>query len=244
MRKHVFMILFIIGYLVSSSLLALTPNGTSRVMKNGQRFCIWVLKLLNINVKVNGTIQDGIIVANHQSYVDILAILSVRPTRFISFTEMASLPGVGWITSISQTLFVNRSNPSQIKKDVARFENELCKNMPFVFFPEGASFDGSALRPFKSSLFESAVKTGLSVQPLCIRYLEVNGEPVSIKNRDLIFYHGDMQLLPQLLGLLKLKSITVELVFLDSIKSNEKTRKDLAVASYNEISKHFRPVIA
>ena len=242
MRKVFFMLFYIIGYLFSSSLLAIAPNGSVRVMKNGQRFCLWVLKLLNIQVKVSGTIHDGIIVANHLSYVDILALLSVRPTRFISFTEMATLPGVGWITSISQTLFVNRSNPSLIKKDIAKFETELRKNMPFVFFPEGASYDGSELRPFKSSLFESAVRTGLPMQPLCIRYLEVNGEALSVKNRDLVFYHGDMQLLPQLFGLLKLKSLTVELVFLDSISSNEKNRKDLA--SHSEISKHFRPVTA
>lgn len=244
MRKTVFMLLFIIGYLVSSSVLALGPNGSDRVMKNGSRFCQWVLKLLGIQVSVHGQIQNGIIVANHLSYVDILAILAVRPTRFVSFAEMARLPGVGWITKMSQTLFVNRSNPSLIRKDIANLEAELRKGMPFVFFPEGASFDGSALQPFKSSLFESAVRTGLKVQPLCIRYTEVNGEAVSLKNRDLVFYHGDMQLFSQLLGLLKLKSLKVELIFSESINSEGKTRKDLAQESYNKISQHFIPVLS
>ena len=238
------MLLLITSYLLSSSVLAIGPNGSKRVMKNGSRFCKWALKLLGIEVSVQGNIQNGIIVANHLSYVDILAILSVRPTRFVSFIEMAGLPGVGWITKMSQTLFVNRSSPSLVKKDIANFENELRKGMPFVFFPEGASFDGSALQPFKSSLFESAVRTNLSVQPLSIRYTEVNGEAVSLKNRDLVFYHGDMQLFSQLLGLLKLKSLKVELVFSDSINSNGKTRKDLAQESYNQISQHFIPVLS
>ena len=236
--------MFIIGYLVTSSLLAIGPNGSMRVMKNGSRYCRWVLKLLGIQVRVKGQIHNGIIVANHLSYIDILALLSVRPTRFISFIEMAALPGVGWITTISQTLFVNRSNPRLVKKDIANFEAELKKGMPFVFFPEGASFDGSALQPFKSSLFESAVRTGLPVQPLCLRYLEVNGEPLSLKNRDLIFYHGDMQLFPQLLGLLKLNSVTVELIFSESITSTGKSRKELAQESHKEISKLFSPVEA
>lgn len=244
MHKTFTMLIFIIGYLVSSSVLSIGPNGSMRVMKNGSRYCRWVLKLLGIKVRVQGQINEGIIVANHLSYVDILAILSVRPTRFISFIEMAALPGVGWITTISQTLFINRSNPSLIKKDIAKFESELKKGMPFVFFPEGASFDGSALQPFKSSLFESVVRTGLPVQPLCIRYTEVNNEPLSLKNRDLIFYHGDMQLLPQLLGLLKLKSLKVELIFSESLESNGKSRKDLAQESRKEISKHFIPVLS
>lgn len=235
--------MLIIGYLASSGLLAIGPNGSMRVMKNGSRYCRWVLKLLGIQIRVQGQIQNGLIVANHLSYVDILAILSVRPTRFISFIEMATLPGIGWITTMSQTLFVNRSNPSLIKKDIARFETELKKGMPFVFFPEGASFDGSALQPFKSSLFESAVRTGLPVQPLCLRYTEVNGEAISLKNRDLVFYHGDMQLFPQLMGLLKLKSVKVEMIFSESLDSNGKSRKDLAQESHKEISKHFRPVM-
>jgi 1-acyl-sn-glycerol-3-phosphate acyltransferase len=237
------MILLITGYLASSSVLALGPKGSERVMKNGSRFCRWVLKLLGIEVQVQGQIQNGIIVANHLSYVDILAILAVRPTRFVSFAEMAKLPGVGWITQMSQTLFVNRSNPSLIKKDIASLEAELRKGMPFVFFPEGASFDGSALQPFKSSLFESAVRTGLTVQPLCIRYTEVNGEAISLKNRDLVFYHGDMQLFSQLLGLLKLKSLKVELIFSENIDSEGKNRKKLAQECYNNISKHFTPVL-
>lgn len=244
MRKTLGMLILIFGYLASSSLLAIGPNGSQRVMKNGHRFCQWVLKLLGIQVSLQGQIQNGIIVSNHLSYVDILAILSVRPTRFVSFTEMAQLPGVGWITKMSQTLFVNRSSPSLVKKDIANFEAELRKGMPFVFFPEGASFDGSALQPFKSSLFESAVRTQLTVQPLCIRYTEVNGEPLSLKNRDLVFYHGDMQLFSQLLGLLKLKSLKVELIFSESIDSDGKTRKDLAQESYNKISQHFIPVLS
>ena len=119
MRKTLLMLLLITGYLASSSVLALGPKGSERVMNNGSRFCRWVLKLLGIEVRVQGQIQNGIIVANHLSYVDILAILAVRPTRFVSFAEMAKLPGVGWITQMSQTLFVNRSNPSLIKKDIA-----------------------------------------------------------------------------------------------------------------------------
>ncbi len=244
MHKFFLMFVLIISYLVSSSLLAIGPGGTARAMKNGSRFCKCVLKLLGIHVSIHGKVQNGIIVANHLSYIDILAILSVRPTRFVSFVEMATLPGIGWITTISQTLFVNRSKPHLIKKDIAKFEGELRKGMPFVFFPEGASFDGSGLQPFKSSLFESAVRAGLPIQPLCLRYTEVNDEALSVKNRDLVFYHGDMQLIPQLLGLLKLKSVKVELIFSEFIPSNGKSRKELAQASYEEISKHFRPVLS
>ena len=243
MRNIIAMAFIITGYLVSSSFLAIGPGGSKRVMKNGSRFCRLILKLLNIRVQLHGSIADGIVVSNHLSYVDILVILSVRPTRFISFLELAAMPGVGWLTTMSQTLLVNRSNPALIKKDISKFENELRMGMPFVFFPEGSSFDGSALQNFKSSLFESAVRTNTSVQPLCLRYTFVNDEPLSLKNRDLVFYHGDMQLIPQLMGILKLKSLDVELIFSEPISAEGKSRKELAQLSRQEIAAHFKPVL-
>ena len=238
------MLTLIFAYLLSTPLLAIGPGGAERVMRNGQRFCAWILALLGVQVKVRGNPAGGIVVSNHLSYVDILTILSLRPSRFITFTELAKTPGVGLIVKLSQTLFIHRSKPSLVKKDIEVFERELRKGMPFVFFPEGGSFDGEELRPFKSPLFESAVRTETPVQPLCLRYLEINGEPVSLKNRDLVFYHGDMELLPQLLGLLRLKSLTVEAVFMESISASGKTRKDLAQISRDEISKNFLAVQA
>lgn len=243
MLKICLMLLLIVTYLVSTSILIIGPGGTKRVMRNGSRFSNWTLKLLGVRLKVSGQISSGILVSNHLSYLDIFILLALRPTRFISFTEIAKTPGFGLVIYASQTLFVNRSKPSQVKLDIANFESELKKSMPFTFFPEGSSFDGSSLRPFKSSLFESAVKTNTPVQPVCIRYTEINGEPVTLKNRDLIFYHGDMQLFPQLMGILRLKSVSAEVIYLDPIIASGQTRKDLAERAHFEISKHFTPVL-
>ncbi|MES3038432.1 MAG: lysophospholipid acyltransferase family protein [Bdellovibrionota bacterium] len=182
------------------------------------------------------------LVANHQSYIDILSILSLFPCRFVTFTEMAHTIGVGLITKLSQTLFVHRSRPSLVRKDIAHLESELVKGIPFVFFPEGGSFDGSALQPFKSSLFESAIKTETPIQPVCLRYIEINGEPVTLKNRDQIFYHGEMNLVRQLIGILNLRSVTVEAVFSPIIEVSGKSRKEVAQLSREEIAQNFAAV--
>jgi 1-acyl-sn-glycerol-3-phosphate acyltransferase len=241
-RKHIFMAALIFGYVVSTPVLSLGPGGARRMMRNGSRFCRWTVKLLGIKIKIRGEPAHAMIVSNHLSYIDIMTILSIHPTRFISFTELGNIPGVGLIAKLSQTLLVHRSRPTLVKRDIETLESELRDGVPFVFFPEGSSFDGSRLHPFKSSLFESAIRTSTLIQPLCLRYLSLDGEPVTLKNRDRIFYHGDMLLIPQLLGLLRMNSLVVEAVFGKIIQPQGYTRKELAAAAHAEVSKEFLAV--
>lgn len=243
MLKYPSMIFLILGYILTTPVLSIGTGGKARATRNGVRFCRWVLRVLGVSVTVRGVPQAEILVANHLSYIDIVSLLGLFPCRFITFTEMGRTPGVGLLASLGQTLFINRSQPSLIKRDLAVFENELRAGLPIVFFPEGTSYDGEYLRPFKSSLFESAIRTGVSVQPVCLRYTELNGEPVSFKNRDRIYYYGEMELLPQLLGLLKNKSISLEIVFGAPISSAGRSRKEIAGLAHAEISQHFLPVV-
>jgi 1-acyl-sn-glycerol-3-phosphate acyltransferase len=227
-------------YVVSTMLISIGPGGTLRASRNAHRLARWLMRILKVNVSVRGKIQaHGMIVSNHLSYIDIFSVLSVRPVRFITFTELGQAPGIGLLATLGQTLYVNRSKPSLVKRDIAHFESELANGMPIVLFPEGSSFDGSKLMPFKSSLFESAIRTGAMIQPICIRYTELEGGPVTFKNRDRVFYYGDMELMPQLLRIFGLKSLSVEIVACEPFSPVGKTRKELAELAYNVISQHF-----
>jgi 1-acyl-sn-glycerol-3-phosphate acyltransferase len=244
MRNWLATILLVSLYVMTTLFLAPLPNGKRLATANAQRFSAWLLKALNIRVVVRGTPTAGLVVANHVSYVDILSTLSIWPCRFITFTELRGTPGVGLIAALGQALFIHRSRPSQVRKDIARIEAELSAGVPIVFFPEGESFDGSHLHAFKTPLFECAIRSQTAVQPLCIRYIDLDGEPITLKNRHRIFYYGDMQLLPQLIGLLKIKSLTVELIFQDPISSECKTRKELADLAFQSIQRDFLAVVS
>ena len=218
------------------------------VAQVGRAFAWLTLKVIGVKVTVRGEIPQDfkhkVVVANHLSYVDIVTLMALVPSRFVTFTEFQNIPGIGVLSKISGTLFIHRSQPSRVKKDVIQIEKAIRGGSTIVFFPEGSSFDGAELRPFKSSLFQSAIQTKSLVQPVCLRYLEINGEPVSVKNRDHVFYYGDMNLMPQLLGLLKLKSITLEVVFESPIDASVCNRKELAEKTQAVIQKHFLPVQA
>jgi 1-acyl-sn-glycerol-3-phosphate acyltransferase len=217
------------------------------VAQVGRLFAWLALKVIGVKVILKGQtpadFKHKVVVANHLSCVDIITLMSLIPSRFVTFTEFQNIPGIGVLSKMSGTLFVHRSQPSRVKKDVIQIEKAIQSGSTIVFFPEGSSFDGNELRPFKSSLFQSAIQTKALVYPVCLRYLSINGEPASTKNRDLVFYYGDMNLMPQLLGLLKLKSVTVEVVFESPIDSSICNRKELAEKSRTAIQNHFLPVL-
>jgi 1-acyl-sn-glycerol-3-phosphate acyltransferase len=236
----------ILFYTVINLVLMLLPRGSFMVAQVGRLTAWLALKVIGVKVIVKGdlpkNLRHKVFVSNHLSYVDIMTLMALLPSRFVTFTEFQNIPGIGVLSKISGTLFIHRSQPSRVKKDVLQIEKAIKQGSTIVFFPEGSSFDGSELHPFKSSLFQSAIQTKALVHPVCLRYLDINGEPVSIHNRDHLYYYGDMDLLPQLMGLLKLKSITVEVVFESPIDSSLYNRKELTEKTQSVIQKHFLPV--
>jgi 1-acyl-sn-glycerol-3-phosphate acyltransferase len=242
MLKHFYVSFIILSYIISTAVMTLFRRDRVSLVDNGRRYISWVLRALGVRYIVRGKPEGPVFVSNHLSFIDVFTLLSILSCRFVTFTELGRVPGIGIITSLSHTLLIHRSQPRLVKQDIEVFEKELLKGVPFVFFPEGSSFDGETLRPFKSSLFESAIRTGSKVQPVCLRYLQVDGEPITLANRDRVFYHGDMQLLPQLLGMLKWKSLVLEVVFCEPIESKGKTRKELAQLSHEAINQHFLSV--
>lgn len=244
--KQIAVLILIFLYTVINLVLMFLPKGSFMIAQVGRAFAWSSLKVIGAKVTVKGKLPEDlkhkVFVSNHLSYVDILVLMAILPARFVTFTEFQAIPGIGILSKLSGTLFVNRSRPAQVKKDVLQIEKAICEGSTIIFFPEGSSFNGAELQPFKSSLFQSAIATEAPVHPVCIRYLKVNDEPVTAQNRDLVFYYGDMNLMPQLMGLLRLRSLDIEVIFEKAIESSGTQRKDLAEKSKSAIQKHFLAV--
>lgn len=245
MLKAPLVLLVLVGHLLHATLLLLLRVSPHTLARTAGFYARAVLRILGVEVKIEGAVpKAGVIVANHLSYVDILVLLGYSPCRFVTFTEMGDVPGVGLLTKLLQSLLIHRSSPGRIRQDIAAFERELKRGSLMCFFPEGSSFDGTHVRPFKTPLFEAVTRTGLPVTPACFNYRSIDGAALGLGNRDRLFYHGDMQLLPQLLGLLKLQRVEVDLKFGAPLASGGQDRKLLAQAAFAFIQAHYRPVVA
>ena len=185
-----------------------------------------MVRILGIKINLVGhkefLKEEGIFfVSNHLSYIDGVTISSLWPLVFIGRSDLKEWPLFGALTTLSDTIFVNRINYSNIKLELERIISVLRAGANVILFPEGTSTDGKELLPFKTSFFEAPLKAGCKIVPLAIRYLRVNGQAVSEKNQDMVYWYGDMYFFPHLIGVLGLKEIQLEVKVFEPLKTGE-----------------------
>ena len=118
--------------------------------------------------------ERGAVVANHVSWLDIFALNARKRIYFVSKSEVAGWPGIGWLARATGTLFINR-DPRDARRQQILFERRLLAGDRLLFFPEGTSTDGMLVLPFKSTLFQAffsdELKHRLFIQPVTLVYL-------------------------------------------------------------------------
>jgi 1-acyl-sn-glycerol-3-phosphate acyltransferase len=167
-----------------------------------QAVCRVALAILGVRLAVSGRPMDGpgALVANHGSWLDIFVLNAVARVYFVSKSEVAGWPGIGWLARATGTVFITRKGvEARAQQDL--FEARLRAGHRLLFFPEGTSTDGMRILPFKSTLFAAFFVQDLSevlqVQPVSVSYRAPAGA-------DPRFYGwwGDMGFAPHLLALL------------------------------------------
>lgn len=173
--------------------------------------------------------ENFLIVSNHLSYLDILITSSILPSCFVTSVDLGESKFLGTICELGGALFVERRHRGMIEQDTKNLSDTLRDGFNLVLYPEGTSTNGEKVMPFKKSLLMSAVQAEKNILPVCIKYLEINGEPLSLENRDRVCWYGDIPFATHAANMMKTKSLKVELQFLDVIKvTKESTRHDLA----------------
>ena len=120
----------------------------------------------DLAVTVRGQIPRGpaLIVANHVSYLDPLAILPVCPALPIVRGDVLAWPVIGPIGSALGVVFVHADRTRVLR----RVHALLAAGVPVLDFPEGTS--GTSVRPFHRGTFGIAQRVGVPVVPVAVRY--------------------------------------------------------------------------
>jgi 1-acyl-sn-glycerol-3-phosphate acyltransferase len=142
------------------------------------------LPTLGLRFRQRGTPMrgGGAFVANHASWIDIVALQRAAAPFLVSKSEVRNWPGIGLIGRAIGTMFIDR-RPAAAKRQEAELHARLSRGDRMALFPEGTSSDGLRVLPFKSSLFGVFFTPGLSedcaVQPVTICYRQPEGLPDS-----------------------------------------------------------------
>ena len=151
-----------------------------------------------------------LIVSNHVSWLDILALCSVEPACFLAKREIGNWPVASTFARLQETVFVDRERRRTIPATNAAMAERMLAGRPMLLFPEATTTDGSALRKFHSSHFAAArdllAKTSkveiVWVQPVAIRY----STPAAA-------WFGDATLIPHFWSVLKGEPIRCDVAY-------------------------------
>lgn len=224
------------------TLLVLFPFLSTRAKNNHiQRWSKRLLKIFGVELRVNHANllpqSSYLLAANHVSWMDIHAINTFAPIRFVAKSEVASWPIFGWMAKQLGTVFIRRDSSRharQVVDDLAA----ILKTESICIFPEGTSTIGKSVQFFKPNLFEAAAISEVPVCALALAYFDrYTGE-----HSEVPAFIGDMGLIGSMSKILKNRRLRVELTVFAPIKATPDLpidRKALASHSQEQIAQYL-----
>jgi len=249
--KGLLFLCILVSFFITASAVRLIPIDSKKRLSYSTRltsfFCKHVLDILGIRVSSNLGSRDFpannnyLILSNHLSYLDILILSSLLPSVFIASVDQAQSNIIlRKATELSGSLFIERRSRSNIRKELQSISGTFQMGANLVLFPEGTTSNGEKVLPFKSSFLALAESVEIEVLPVSIKYTKINEQDINPENRDVAYYYGDMTFFAHFFKFLSVKSVDVELRFLDIIRSEASyCRKELASFTYATISSAY-----
>lgn len=204
-----------------------------------QRIIEWsarLLHLLGIEVEVHGSPHAGpkLVVANHVSWLDIIAINSVMPSRFVSKAEVGQWPLLGRLVTAAGTLYLVRERRRDAMRVLGLMAQALRDGDTVAVFPEGTTGTGHELMHFHANLLQSAIDAPAPILPVVIAYRE-HGHRVSPSAA----YVGDMGLLGSLWRVVTARRLCVSLDFMSAQTVAHADRRALCERLHADMSERL-----
>jgi 1-acyl-sn-glycerol-3-phosphate acyltransferase len=157
------------------------------------------LKIFGYSAVVSGPLPTGggVLVCNHLSYMDVLAIAAVTPAVFVSKADVRRWPLFGWLATLGGTVFVARERRTHVGEVNREIESALATGALVVIFPEGTSSNGETVLPFRTALLEPAARTGREIATSWLHYELTDGDA-----KQEVCYWGNHTFFPHLFNLL------------------------------------------
>jgi 1-acyl-sn-glycerol-3-phosphate acyltransferase len=108
-----------------------------------------------------------VLVANHRSLVDILALYKVRrPFKWVSKAENFKLPFIGMVLSLTNCVRINRESIRSGLQFISQAEKEMKKGSSVMIFPEGTRTKSGEMRAFREGAFLLAKRMRCGIIPV------------------------------------------------------------------------------
>ena len=110
-----------------------------------------------------------VVVANHESFVDMLLISHLPiEMKWLSKETFFKIPLVGWMMRMAGDVRVVRGDRTSGAAALRACHDRLQKKVSVMIFPEGTRTADGSLGPFKDGAFRLAIESGAPILPLVV----------------------------------------------------------------------------
>jgi len=231
------------GWALAASIL-LRPWPRRRARQQGRAFRFWsrgLCRVFGIRVELSGPAPAPpfFLVSNHLSYIDIIVLGTAVPCVFVAKAEIDRWPLFGALCRSVNTIFIDRKAKRELPRVTAEIETTLAAGQGVVIFPEGTSWAGDRVLPFRSALLELPARMGYPVHHATLGYAAPESTvPLHLA----VSWWGEMPLGAHLGELLRVPRIDAAVRFGDAPVADS-DRKRLADRLWSEVAVRFRPLV-
>jgi 1-acyl-sn-glycerol-3-phosphate acyltransferase len=175
----------------------------------------WLCLLLRVRLVRIGAPGPGrrLIVANHVSWLDILALGAMEPMAFLAKSEVGASRWTRWLVALQGVVYVDRARKRCIPAVNAEMAQRMAQGFPVTLFAEATTSDGTRLLGFRSSHFEAARRAEACVQPVYLDYRAIAGIGATRADRSRVAWYGDMTFWPSLARVIACGGVSCDIYY-------------------------------
>ena len=111
-----------------------------------------------------------LIVANHISWLDVVALAAVEPATFLAKREVGEWPLLGRVADRLGTVFIDRTSLRELPRSVAEVADVLRSGRSVIAFPEGTTTCAGPTGGFRRAVLQAALDATAPVRPVSLEY--------------------------------------------------------------------------
>ncbi|HOJ28861.1 MAG TPA: lysophospholipid acyltransferase family protein [Spirochaetota bacterium] len=169
---------------------------TGNLAFNISKLWAWTMLIVTgvrVHIKGRETIKEGmqyVIISNHQSQYDILALVTSLNIQFrwVIKKELLYVPLFGWALYAAKNVFIDRSNREKAIASINKAVNRLPQGVSLLVFAEGTRSKDGTLQKFKKGGFTIAIERKMPILPVVVK-----GSRAILPKGSLIFHSGNIE---------------------------------------------------
>ncbi|GAA1009002.1 lysophospholipid acyltransferase family protein [Nocardiopsis tropica] len=167
-RWTAFVVVALSGILALALVYPFGARARRVVIRGGARSLLFAL---GVRVEpVGNEPLRALVVANHQSLLDIVAIASIAPAAFVAKADIFDARAVALLMRAFGAIPLRRERLHELPARVDDVAERLRRGHTVAVFPEGTTYCGFHRGDFRPAFFQAAIDARVDVVPVSLRY--------------------------------------------------------------------------